>query len=90
MCIICNNTRNMQSLTLLYCNGCTSLTTIPDTLVNLTQLDCTGCTSLTTIPDTLVNLTRLNCIGKIEPQVSSQNTMGARQGGKVIRCYRKG
>ena len=42
-------------------NCCSTVTYIPDILVNLTILDCSYCSLLTHIPNTLVNLIHLYC-----------------------------
>ena len=55
MCIICNI---LVNLIFLNCTGCTSLTVIPNTLINLTQLYIALVTRVLqqTIHDTLVYL----------------------------------
>ena len=65
MCYICEcEEKNIQpdiSLTFLDCWGCTSLTTIPNTIVNINVLVCKGCTSLTTIPNNIYHVNSANC-----------------------------
>jgi Leucine-rich repeat (LRR) protein len=61
MCIICTGEYG-YSLAELNCQGCSTITEIPDTLTNLTTLNCSN-TNVTTIPDTLTNLTTLYCGG---------------------------
>jgi len=69
--LVCNYCINLAfipdtfiNLTILYCGGCTSLTTIPY-FSSLIQLYCRRCTSLATIPNTLINLTHFDCSGCI-------------------------
>ena len=60
MCVICRR-EDISQRTTLYCNGCTTLTYIPDLPEGLIELECRKCPNLRTLPTLPPNLRRLDC-----------------------------
>ena len=61
MCILCDPSVNLGSLTTVHCRGCSFITSIPPGLINLESLDCSGCINLTFISPDMINLEQLWC-----------------------------